>query len=133
MWLVRWLLVAPLMLGGVWVAVFAGFLLFKASDRLCHSLQLSEATCMVTWYPVAELVVVSICGIAASLIAVLLPAAAAPSNKTGVAITGALVSLAAAIWILVMLAYPLVVPLGFTAAASLLAVRRVSRRPVGAH
>lgn len=131
MWLMRWLLVAPLMLGGVWAAVFLGFLLFGASSHLCSALKFSEATCMVTWYPLAETIVVSICGIAASLSAILLPAAAAPTNKRAIAITGALVSLVAATWILVMLAYPLAVPLGFAVAAALLAVRRVSRQHAG--
>jgi len=86
-------------------------------------LGLSESLCMVTWYPAAEIIVASVCGAFALLLAAILPALAAPSNKRAVAIAGALVSLPIAIWILVVLAFPLFFPALFSALAGLLAVR----------
>ena len=132
MWLMRWLLVVPLALGSVYAAVLLGLLLLRMSDHLCHSLGLSESLCMVTWYPVAEIIVASVCGAFALLLATILPALVAPSNKRVVAIAGALVSLPIAIWILVVLAFPLFFPVLFSALAGLLAVRWVSWRYAGA-
>lgn len=128
MWIVRWLLVVPLALGSVYAAVLLGLFLLRLSDRLCRSLGLSESLCMVTWYPAAEIIVASVCGAFALLLAAILPALAAPSNKRAVAIAGALVSLPIAIWILVVLAFPLFFPVLFSALAGLLAVRWVSWR-----
>jgi hypothetical protein len=100
----------------------------RMSDHLCRSLGLSESLCMVTWYPAAEIIVASVCGAFALLLAAILPALVAPSNKRAVAIAGALVSLPIAIWILVVLAFPLFFPVLFSALAGLLAVRWVSWR-----
>jgi len=126
--IVRWLLVVPLALGSVYAAVLLGLFLLRMSDRLCRSLGLSESLCMVTWYPAAEIIVASVCGAFALLLAAILPALVAPSNKKAVAIAGALVSLPIAIWILVVLAFPLFFPVLFSALAGLLAVRWVSWR-----
>ncbi len=128
MWLVRWLLVVPLALGSVYAAVLLGLLLLRMSDHLCRSLGLSESLCMVTWYPAAEIIVASVCGAFALLLATILSALVAPSNKRAVAIAGALVSLPIAIWILVVLAFPLFFPVLFSVLAGLLAVRWVSWR-----
>jgi len=132
MWLVRWLLVVPLALGSVYAAVLLGLLLLRMSDALCHALGLSESLCMVTWYPVAETIVASVCGAFALLFATILPALVAPSNKRAVAIGGALVSLPIVILILVVLAFPLFFPVLCSALAALLAVRWVSQRLAGA-
>ena len=128
MWLVRWLLVVPLALGSVYAAVILGLFLLRMSDRLCSALGLSESMCMVTWYPAAEIIVASVCGAFALLLAAILPALVAPSNKRAVAIAGAMVSLPIAIWILVVLAFPLFFPVLFSALAGLLAVRWISWR-----
>ena len=128
MWIVRWLLVVPLALGSVYAAVLLGLFLLRMSDRLCRALGLSESLCMVTWYPAAEIIVASVCGAFALLLAAILPALVAPSNKRAVAIVGALVCLPIAIWILVVLAFPLFFPVLFSALAGLLAVRWVSWR-----
>ena len=125
---VRWLLVVPLALGSVCAAVVLGLFLLRLSDRLCRALGFSEAQCVVTWLPVAEVVVTSVCGVVALLLAALLPAAAAPSGKRAVAIGGVLVGLPLAIWVLVVLAFPLAVSLAFSTLASVLAVGWVWRR-----
>lgn len=126
--LVRWLLVIPLALCSVYAAVGLGFFLLRMSDRLCRSLGFAESLCAVTWYPAAELFVTSVCGAVAMLLAALLPALVAPSNKRAVAIGGVLISLPIATWTLVVLAFPLVLPLVFSALAALLAVRWVFRQ-----
>jgi cobalamin synthase len=98
------------------------------SDLLCHALRLSDALCMVTWYPVAEIIVVSVCGAFASLLAAILPALVAPSHKQAAAIAGTLVSLPIAVWILVVLAFPLLLPVLISVLAALWAIRWVFRR-----
>lgn len=128
MWLIRWLLVVPLAFGSVYAAVLIGMLLLRMSDLLCHALQLSDALCMVTWYPVAEIIVASVCGAFASLLAAILPALAAPSHEKAVAIAGTLVSLPITVWILVVLAFPLFLPVLFSVLAALLAIRWVFGR-----
>ncbi len=128
MWLIRWLLVVPLAIGSVYAAVLLGMLLLRVSDLLCHALRLSDALCMVTWYPVAEVIVVSVCGAFASLLAAILPAVVAPSHKQAAAIAGTLVSLPIAVWILVVLAFPLFLPALISVLAALLAIRWVFRR-----
>ncbi len=126
--LIRWLLVVPLAIGSVYAAVLLGMLLLRVSDLLCHALPLSDALCMVTWYPVAEIIVASLCGAFASLFASVLPALVAPSHKQAAAIAGTLVSLPIAVWILVVLAFPLFLPMLTSVLAALLAIRWVFRR-----
>jgi hypothetical protein len=126
--LIRWLLVVPLAFGSVYAALLLGMLLLRMSDFLCHALRLSDALCMVTWYPVAEIIVVSVCGAFASLFAAILPALVAPSHKQAAAIAGTLVSLPIAVWILVVLAFPLFLPVLTSVLAALLAIRWVFRR-----
>ncbi len=126
--LVRWLLVMPLAFASVYVAVLLGFLLFRFSDRLCRLLAFSDAHCTVTWYPAAEIVVTSLCAAVALYLAVRLPALVAPSNKRAAAISGALVSLPIVTWVLVVLAYPLFVPIAFAALVGLFAIHRVARQ-----
>jgi hypothetical protein len=128
MWLIRWLLVVPLAIGSVYAAVLLGMLLLRVSDLLCHALRLSDALCMVTWYPVAEIIVASVCGAFASLFAAILSALVAPSYKQAAAIAGTLVSLPIAVWILVVLAFPLFLPVLTSVLAALLAIRWVFRR-----
>jgi len=128
MWLIRWLLVVPLAFGSVYAAVLLGMFLLRMSDLLCHALRLSDALCMITWYPVAEIIVASVCGAFASLLAAILPALVAPSHEKAVAIAGTLVSLPISVWILVVLAFPLFLPVLFSALAALLAIRWVFGR-----
>lgn len=129
---VRWLLVIPLALGSVYAAVLLGLVLLRFSNRLCRSLGLSEGHCEVTWYPTAEYIVTSLCSAVALLLAVRLSAFVAPSSKRAAAVAGALVSLPIVIWVLVVLAFPLVLPVVFSVLAGLLAIHRVSRRYVEA-
>jgi len=126
--LVRWLLVIPLAFAGVYAAVLLGFLLFRASDRLCRSLGFSEAHCTITWYPTAEIIVTSLCAAVALFLAVRLPSFVAPSSKRAVAIAGALVSLPIVVWVLVVLAFPLFFPGVFAVLAGVFANHRVYRQ-----
>jgi len=60
-----------------------------------------------------------------------LPALVAPSHKQAAAIAGTLVSLPIAVWILVVLAFPLFLPVLISVLAALLAIRWVFRRYAG--
>lgn len=130
--LVRWLLVLPLALGSVYAAVILGVLLLRYSDRACRVLGFSDAYCRVAWYPMAEVVVTSLCASVALFLAARLPAFVAPSGKRAVAIAGALVGLLAVAWILVMLAFPLFIPGACAVLAGLFAVYRVFRQHAAA-
>jgi hypothetical protein len=126
--LLRWLLVLPLMLGGVYVAFFVGFYLMRGSDQLCRLLGLPESVCVLSWNPVAEAIVAAIGGVIAVLLGVLVPASVAPSGNVAVAVAGALVSLTLALAIIVVLAFPVPLAALSSTLVAVLAVRYVSGR-----
>jgi hypothetical protein len=126
--LLRWLLVLPLVLGGVYVALFVGFYLMRGSDQLCRWLGSPESVCVLGWNPVAETIVAAIGAVIAVLLGVLVPASVAPSSNVAVAVAGALVNLTLALAIIVVLAFPVPLAALSSSLVAVLAVRTVSRR-----